>query len=90
MAEGELKPVITEVSDGRQTWRVPAGATPLRDSNPKNYELALRAAALSIRLYEHYAPTWIVALLPDSSVTDQYSRSEMVAFLAGVEAGRGE
>ena len=88
--ESSPQPAVTtvEVSDGQMTWRLAAGMQLLTTDAPKHVPLATLATKLGIHIYYHFNPTFYVALRRDGTVSEQYTRSEMMAYLTGIEHHR--
>ena len=79
-----------EVSDGKTTWSLSPGTQLLNPKAPKHVPLAMLAGKLGIYIYYHFDPTYYIALRYDGTVTDKYNRSEMMAYLKGIEHHRDQ
>ena len=92
--QAELSPQPTttkvEVSDGKTCWILPAGTQLLTKKAPKHVPLDILAGKLGIYIYYHFDPTYYIALRYDGTVTEQYTRSEMMAYLKGIKHHRDQ
>ena len=57
---------------------------------PKHRRLAVLADNLGIYIYYHFDPTYYIALRYNGTVTERYTRSEMMAHLFGIKYHRDQ
>ena len=84
MTDQVIKATVTEVSDGQNTWRLPAGLQMVDGMIVKHVEIDRLATALGVHVYYHYRPTYYIVLRPDGTISDRYNAFQVMSYLHGV------